>query len=83
VGHRFWPKFIMALLVLAVFGALWLFDTGALLQITRFAVQDHPRTAFGICCSLIAIVALISHLQRPKPKPKRVRKPKNPRPAAK
>jgi len=69
----------MPALVLVVFGALWLFDTGALLHLTRITALAYPRTTLAILGVFGLTVALSlwrTHTAPPPPQQKRPRKPK-------
>ncbi|MDR3524643.1 MAG: hypothetical protein P4L66_11125 [Acetobacteraceae bacterium] len=79
--RRFWPRLIIPGLALAVFGSLWLLDTGALLHFTRIAALAYPRTTLailGVFGLTIAISLWRTHTAPPPPPPrqKRPRRPK-------
>jgi protein-S-isoprenylcysteine O-methyltransferase Ste14 len=71
-------RLAVAVIVLLVFGALWLFDTGALLQLTQAEIREYPRAALGIAAAfalLIAVSGWRAKLRRVKSKPKSRAKP--------
>lgn len=74
--RRLWPRLLAGVMALAVFGALWLIDTGALLQLTRVLILERPVSALLLASTLALLTAGAIFFGRPRPKKRAARKPR-------
>ncbi len=58
--RRLWPRLLLAALVVVVFAALWLLDTGALLQLARIEMLAHPRPTLGGLAAIALLITITS-----------------------
>lgn len=61
-------RVLLALITVTVFGAVWLFDTAALIQLAVYCVSGGcgvPPVWFGIAAGALALVWFVSRWRRP------------------